>query len=155
MDRPDLVARVQQRGRLAMRVATETGAGLAESAFSDHEAGGGAAGCRSFIVAISRRLFIDPPEAAFLARVVFGELNAAGHGITPAAVSPLAPPDLRPLLNSKITTETGQPTYAAPGRRDERTHRSVRIRVGGPARLTLPEKAGQRTLPEKAGQAID
>jgi hypothetical protein len=181
MDRPDLLSRVQQRARLhgpnesrrairavvdalveavpvahsrrlAMRVATETGAGLPAAALTDHS--GRSGGCHTFIAEIAQRLFIDEPNAAFLARVVFGELNSAGHGITPAAVSSLAPPDLRPLLGATISPDprslsssTIEAETAITGPREAAPRRPatapVRIRVAAPDR---PAATADRTM---------
>jgi hypothetical protein len=139
MDRPDLLSRVQRRGRLygrnesrrviravidilveavpvpqarrlAMRVATETGGGLPDAALSDDGPHNTECDCRAFITAVAQRLFTDEPNAAFLSRVVFGELNAAPHGITPAALTPSAPLDLRALLSAEAATESARPS---------------------------------------------
>jgi hypothetical protein len=161
MDGPDLVSRVQQRARLhgpnqtrrairavvdalvdavpvaqsrrlAMRVATETGAGLPESALSDHDGHEPGTGCRAFVATVARRLFIDEPNAAFLARVVFGELNSAGHGITPAGISGAAPADLRPLLTSGAEVRTGDVMPERPGERNPRRTITRSMRVSRP-----------------------
>jgi hypothetical protein len=57
-------------------------------------------GVRVFVARIAGRLHVDGPDAAFLARVVLTQLNASGRGCAPAALAPLVPADLRPLLRS-------------------------------------------------------
>ena len=54
--------------------------------------------CRGFVARVADRLMADGPDAAFLARVVLQQLNAIGHGVTPAALAHLVPADLRPLF---------------------------------------------------------
>ncbi|MET0418772.1 MAG: DUF2267 domain-containing protein [Actinoplanes sp.] len=63
------------------------------------------AGVRAFVARLVDRLHTDGPDAAFLARVVLTQLNADGYG--PAALAPLVPADLRPLLRA------GAPVIAA------------------------------------------
>jgi uncharacterized protein DUF2267 len=50
---------------------------------------------------VAARLIIDEPDAAFLCRVVFAELNAAPVGPAPAGLAPLVPAGLRPLLRAR------------------------------------------------------
>jgi uncharacterized protein (DUF2267 family) len=57
--------------------------------------------CRDFITVIAGRLQIEAPDAAFLARVVFEQLNDPAYEVTPAAVAHLTPADLRPLLSAR------------------------------------------------------
>jgi uncharacterized protein (DUF2267 family) len=57
-------------------------------------------GSQDFITRIGDRLMVDGPNAAFLARIVLEQLNAARHGHTPARFAHLAPSDLRPLLRA-------------------------------------------------------
>jgi hypothetical protein len=52
---------------------------------------------RRFIHTVAALLMIDEPDAAFLCRVTFTQLNAACES-APAMLAPLAPADLRPLL---------------------------------------------------------
>jgi uncharacterized protein (DUF2267 family) len=60
-----------------------------------------AIGRRTFVDRIARRLYIEQPDAAFLARVVFGELNATPSGITPSLLcEAIGPTDLDALLRS-------------------------------------------------------
>jgi hypothetical protein len=127
--------------RLAMRVATETGAGLPESALSDHDSHGPGTGRRAFVTGVARRLHVDEPNAAFLARIVFGELNAAQHGITPAGIATTAPPDLRPLLTATTEAQPAldpavstEDVLPVPDRPDERNPRRT---VTRPRRLKL------------------
>ncbi len=58
------------------------------------------ASCRDFLTRIGTGLFVDGPNAAFLARVVLEQLNAAGHPHVPASAAAYAPADLRPLLTA-------------------------------------------------------
>jgi uncharacterized protein (DUF2267 family) len=57
--------------------------------------------CRRFLARIADRLLTDGGDAAFLARVVLAELNAAERGISPAELAHLVPMDLRPLFRSR------------------------------------------------------
>jgi uncharacterized protein (DUF2267 family) len=52
----------------------------------------------SLVATVAARLHIDEPNAAFLCRVVFAHLNTAPHGITPARLAHLAPPEIRSML---------------------------------------------------------
>jgi uncharacterized protein (DUF2267 family) len=56
---------------------------------------------RDFVAGIAARLHLDAPDATFLARVIFEQLNVPKHGVTPAGVAHLAPADLRPLLSAQ------------------------------------------------------
>ena len=57
--------------------------------------------CRAFIARLAARLFVDEPDAAFLARVVFEQLNTTA-GTTPAAVAHLVAADPRLLLRAGV-----------------------------------------------------
>jgi hypothetical protein len=196
MSRPDLLSRVQHRGRLygrnesrrvvravidtlldavplplsrrlAMRVSTETGAGLPRSALSDDGPDGSGCDCRAFVAAAARRLFTDEPNAAFLARIVFGELNAARHGITPAALALSAAPDLRPLLRAEASVETARPPVvpvpdklgvptSAPPHPPVEAMAAARVSVARTVSLRIervraaPDPVARLTLPERA-----
>jgi hypothetical protein len=63
-------------------------------------AGTPVAGCRDFLSRIGTGLLVDGPNAAFLARTVLEQLNAAGHRHVPASAAAFAPADLRPLLTA-------------------------------------------------------
>jgi uncharacterized protein (DUF2267 family) len=63
-------------------------------------AGTPVAGCRDFLSRIGTGLFVDGPNAAFLARAVLEQLNAEGHPHVPASAAASAPADLRPLLTA-------------------------------------------------------
>jgi hypothetical protein len=52
---------------------------------------------RLFIHTVASLLMIDEPDAAFLCRITFAQLNDACDS-APAMLAPLAPADLRPLL---------------------------------------------------------
>lgn len=84
--------------------------------------------CRAFITRLASRLLVDEPEAAFLARVVFEQLNAAAVGATPATVAHLVAADLRPLLRAGVP----QARPAAP---------QYRIKLTVPARAAVKRAA--------------
>jgi uncharacterized protein (DUF2267 family) len=67
------------------------------------------ANCRAFLERVSTILYAEPPENAFLARVVLEQLNTTLRVITPAAFTHLVAADLRPLLRS------GRPASVAAG----------------------------------------
>ncbi|WP_203843114.1 DUF2267 domain-containing protein [Winogradskya humida] len=60
-------------------------------------------GRNTFISRLATRLLIDEPDAAFLARVIFEQWNAAARTHTPATIAHLAPADLRPLLRAQTS----------------------------------------------------
>ena len=87
--------------------------------------------CRAFITRLASRLHLEEPDAAFLARVVFEQLNAAALGATPATVAHLVTADLRPLLRAGVApTRTAAPQY--------------RIKLTVPARATTKQPAAAR-----------
>jgi hypothetical protein len=101
--------------RLLMRIPADVrhqlpaGSGLASAPRDEVE------NCRDFIGLIGRRLHIDEPDAAFLARVIFEQLNRPSRGLTPAGVAHLAPGDLRPLLTARLPEAVSQrPTHTMP-----------------------------------------
>jgi uncharacterized protein (DUF2267 family) len=51
--------------------------------------------------AVAARLYVNEPNAAFLTRVVFEQLNAYCHGVTPASVAASLPAGLRPLVSAR------------------------------------------------------
>ncbi len=69
------------------------------------------AGCRGFLTRIAELLFVDGPNAAFLARAVFEQLNATATRNGPAAFAQTACPDLRPLLCARVESD---PSTASP-----------------------------------------
>jgi uncharacterized protein (DUF2267 family) len=157
MDGQDLMARIQERGRLhgtnQTRRAVQGVLGVLQDmlpapAFRRltahvpaelHPAPPSAAvrpiemlGCRAFVGRVAARLFLDEPDAAFLARVVFENLNAAASGTTPAAIAHLVAADLRPLLRAGVT---------------HRPAPQLRITVPAPATATLKRAAPALTRP--------
>jgi uncharacterized protein (DUF2267 family) len=56
---------------------------------------------RRFVTAVAEALYLDEPSAAFLARVVFEELNRSHPATGPARMSTTVPADLRPLLTAR------------------------------------------------------
>jgi hypothetical protein len=124
VDDDDLLARVQQRGRLHGRnesrravcaVVEALGEFLPARAFQliagqlpdevrrrlSRPATTAAPTCRAFVTGVGRRLHVDGPDAAFTARVVLEQLNATRRVITPAGFAHLVAPDLRPLLRAR------------------------------------------------------
>ncbi|MEV6601099.1 DUF2267 domain-containing protein [Actinoplanes sp. NPDC051346] len=128
--------------RLVARLPHEIRPRLPQAAIADHDRP--ATGCRDFIKGIARRLFIEEPDAAFLARVVFEQLNTNSHGLTPSTIASLAPHDLRPLLNSRSPHPSSDPARTrhrtAPAiiipspRRAARPSHPHRTRQGGASR---------------------
>ncbi|WP_143162686.1 DUF2267 domain-containing protein [Couchioplanes caeruleus] len=57
--------------------------------------------CRTLIRSVARRLHVDEPNAAFLSRVVFEQLNNYCRGVTPASIAPSLPAEVRPLLAAR------------------------------------------------------
>ncbi|GGQ62786.1 DUF2267 domain-containing protein [Couchioplanes azureus] len=57
--------------------------------------------CRTLIRSVAQGLHIDEPNAAFLSRVVFEQLNSYCRGVTPASLAPWAPAEVRPLLSAR------------------------------------------------------
>jgi uncharacterized protein (DUF2267 family) len=94
------------------------------------------AGCRGFLARIAERLFVDGPNAAFLARAVFEQLNATTGRNRPATFAQLACPDLRPLLCARVESDS---PAADPAPKRAVIRRTVAgfppVRVAGPARL--------------------
>jgi uncharacterized protein (DUF2267 family) len=84
--------------------------------------------CRAFITRLATRLHLEEPDAAFLARVVFEQLNTAAEGASPATVAHLVAADLRPLLSAGVP----QTRPAAP---------QFRIRLTVPARPAVKQAA--------------
>jgi len=137
MDGRDVLARIQERGRLyganhtrrtiqgvlgvladllpapAFRRLTATLPGDVHPAVpADADRPIEMLGCRAFITRLAARLHVDEPDAAFLARVVFEQLNAVAAGATPATVSHLVAADLRPLLRAGVAhTRPAAPQY--------------------------------------------
>lgn len=64
---------------------------------------------RDFVAVIAGRLHLEAPDATFLARVIFEQLNTPKHGVTPAGVAHLAPADLRPLLSAQAPESVTAP----------------------------------------------
>jgi uncharacterized protein (DUF2267 family) len=126
MDQDDLLARIQQDGRLYGRNETRRAIGAVLTSLSEllpapayrrlfsalpadlrrplPRPGAGrivpVTSSRSFVARVAERLYVDGPNAAFLARVVLTRLNTAGSACAPAALAPLVPADLRPLLRA-------------------------------------------------------
>ena len=143
MDVDDLLARIQQRGRLhgrnesrrAVCAVVETlGEFLSVRAFhllaeqlpedirrqvvkpTDPVRPVTAPTCRTFLSRIERRLYVDGPDATFTARVVLEQLNATRRVITPAAFAHLVAPDLRPLLSARPLPEPPADQLPSPRR---------------------------------------
>jgi uncharacterized protein (DUF2267 family) len=55
----------------------------------------------SLIDSVARALHVDRPNAAFLARVVFEQLNSFCRGVTPATIAPSLPAEVRPLFTAR------------------------------------------------------
>ncbi len=126
MDQDDLLARIQQDGRLYGRNESRRAIGAVLTSLSEllpapayrrlrsalpadlrrHLPRPGAgrispvAGVRTFVDRVAGRLHVDGPDAAFLARVVLTRLNTLGGAGAPAALAALVPADLRPLLRA-------------------------------------------------------
>ncbi|WP_244876499.1 DUF2267 domain-containing protein [Winogradskya consettensis] len=62
-----------------------------------------APGRNAFVSRLAAHLLIDEPDAAFLARVIFEQWNAAARTLSPATIAYLAPAGLRPLLRAQIS----------------------------------------------------
>lgn len=161
MDDEDLLARVQQRGRLhgrnesrrALRAVVEAlGEFLSPRAFHllaeqlpipvDHRpaVAGTPPTSRGFLAGIARRLHMDGPDTAFTTRVILEELNATGRVITPARFVHLVAADLRPLLSACRAPVVATETNPAP-------RRVIRVSppaVAHPAAKTITA-AGQRS----------
>jgi hypothetical protein len=152
----DLLARVQQRGRLhgpnesrraVCAVVEALGEFLSPRAFHllteqlpddvrhrvrRSEVSVLAPTLRAFLAGIAVRLFLDGPDAAFTARIVLEELNATGRVITPARFAHLVAADLRALLCARRAPVAVDQANPAPRRL---------IRVGpAPARLATPAR---------------
>ena len=50
---------------------------------------------------VARQLYVNEPNAAFLSRVVFEQLNAYCHGVTPASVADSLPAEVRALVSAR------------------------------------------------------
>jgi uncharacterized protein (DUF2267 family) len=137
VDDEDLLARVQQRGRLHGRNEALRAVGAVVEALGEflsprsfhllteqlpaavrHRPAVAAAPptTRAFLAGIAARLFMDGPDAAFTARIVLEELNATGRVITPARFAHLVAADLRPLLCARRAPVTATETNPAPRR---------------------------------------
>jgi uncharacterized protein (DUF2267 family) len=173
VDEDDLLARVQSRARLYGRnqsrravgavvaaldgslpagavrqIAAQLPAGIrramaSPNGTSPHEKPD--AGRGGFLARIAGRLLIDGPDAAFLARVVFEQLNAAMPRKRPAAFAHLACPDLRALLCARVESDPSAIGSAAPGTVIRRTVTGFPpVRKAAAARLaadTLPPRS--------------
>jgi hypothetical protein len=163
VDDEDLLARVQQRGRLhglnesrraVCAVVEALGEFLSPRAFHllieqlpddvrhrvrRSEVSVLAPTSRAFLAGIAARLFQDGPDATFTARIVLEELNATGRVITPARFAHLVAADLRPLLCARRAPVTADLDNPAPRRL---------IRVGpAPARLAAPARPATPARP--------
>jgi hypothetical protein len=167
MDQDELLARIQARGRLYGRDESGRAACAVLTALAEllpapayrrllvalpadlrhrlPRPGAGriapVAGYRAFVARVADRLLIDGPDAAFLARVILGQLNAAGHGCTPSALAPLVPLDLRPLLRAVPADTVPQPAPvpaipAGAGRSGAEQCRGLAGLAGRPRRRT-------------------
>ncbi|MFI5496739.1 DUF2267 domain-containing protein [Actinoplanes sp. NPDC051859] len=56
---------------------------------------------RALLSRVAQRLNVTEPDAAFLSRVVFAQLNRHCRGVTPASLCPLLPAELRALFSAR------------------------------------------------------
>jgi uncharacterized protein (DUF2267 family) len=169
VDEDDLLARVQQRGRLHGRnesrravcaVVEALGEFLSARAFHliaeplpddvrrrlrrpDATTPPLKPTCRTFLTTIGSCLLADGPDAAFTARVVLEELNATGRVITPARFAHLVATDLRPLLCARRAPAAVNDANPAP-------RRLIRV----PTPINRPPAPATRSTPAPATHPV-
>lgn len=60
-----------------------------------------ATGAGPLVREAARLLYVDEPDAAFLSRIVFAQLNSWCHGLSPASVAAALPADARALVSAR------------------------------------------------------
>jgi uncharacterized protein (DUF2267 family) len=136
--------------RFARQLPDEVRAPLAEQGpWAEREPSVENGTARAFVRQVARRLHIDEPNAAFLSRVVFEQLNDYCREVTPASVAASLPAELRPLISARA--ETGPPSrrhLAALSSNAELLQRRTRKATDDRLGETMPGPSLPAVIPE-------